>query len=270
MHIEIITRLASRGRAILICTLFGFLFVSPSLSTLSAAMVYDLKADWSDVTNPNGPWSYREGNNVLPHVADWQGLSGDFTGVQPAWARAQEGNTNLPPWMKIASPNGLGADWQLGDIVTHSTDGFNGIGSGLSNVIWTSPLNGTIDVSGATWMVRDIGRGNHWDISLNGNLLTEGDIFSGDSFNRSNPFNFAAGSGGGTVLSQIQVFSGDVLRLQFTKTSGPGDYAGVNLTISATAVPEPSGIAMSLMGFLAVFAWRVGMARRSLQTSLVA
>jgi hypothetical protein len=226
----------------------------PSLSTLSAAVVYDLKTDWSELVNPNGPWSYREGNNVLPHVADWQGLSGDFTGVQPAWARAETGNTNLPPWMMIASPAGVTNDWQLGDIVTHSTDGFNGIGSGLSNVIWTSPLNGVIDVSGGTWMGRDIGRGNHWDISLNGNLLTEGDIFSGDSFDRSSPFAFAAGSGGPAVLNQISVVTGDVLRLQFTKTSAPGDYAGVNLTISA--VPEPSGIVAGLIGFFALISWQ--------------
>lgn len=156
--------------------------------------------------------------------------------------------------MKITSPAGVPNDWQIGDIVTHSTDGFNGIGSGLSNVIWTSPLNGVIDVSGGTWMGRDIGRGNHWDISLNGNLLTQGDIFSGDSFDRSSPFAFAAGSGGPTVLNQISVVMGDVLRLQFTKTSEPGDYAGVNLTI--TAVPEPSGIVAGLIGFLTLISWQ--------------
>ena len=142
--------------------------------------------------------------------------------------------------MKIVSPAGIPNDWQFGDIVTHSTDNFNGIGSGPSNVIWTSPLNGNIDVSGAIWMGRDIGRGNHWDLSLNGISLTSGDIFSGDPFNRSNPFDFSAGSGGAAVLNQISVAAGDVLMLQVTRTSGPGDYAGVNLTI--TASPEPSTI----------------------------
>jgi hypothetical protein len=103
-------------------------------------------------------------------------------------------------------------------------------------------------------MGRDIGRGNHWDISLNGISLTGGDIFSGDSFDRSNPFAFAAGSGGPAVLSQIPVVVGDVLRLQFTKTSGPGDYAGVNLTI--TAIPEPAGIIVGLIGCFSLLAWR--------------
>jgi len=207
---------------------------SPTFSTLSAAIVYDLKSDWSDVTNPAGSWSYREGSNALPHANDWQGLAGDFTGMQPAWARAETGNTNLPAWMKIVSPAGITNDWQLGDIVTHSTDDFNGVGSGLSNVIWTSPLHGTIDVSGGVWMGRDIGRGNLWDISKNGISLTGGAIFSGDPYSRSSPFLFSAGSGGPTVLNQIPVAVGDVLRLQITRTSAPGDYAVVNLTVTAT------------------------------------
>lgn len=212
------------------CTVF-----SPLLSTLPAAIVFDLKTDWSDFANPNGPWSYRQGNDVLPHVNDWQGLSGDFTGVQPAWARVETGNANLPAWMKIASPAGIPTDWQLGDIVTHSTDDFNGVGSGPSNVIWTSPFNGMIDVSGGVWMGRDIGRGNHWDISKNGTSLTGGDIFSGDLFNRNNPFLFSAGSGGTVVLNGIPVAVGDVLRLQITRTSLPGDYAVVDLAVTATA-----------------------------------
>src|SRR6476660_9017031 len=82
-------------------------------------------------------------------------------------------------------------------------------------------------------MGRDIGRGNHWDLSLNGTSFSSGDIFSGDSFNRAAPFLFTAGSGGAAVLSHVPVLVGDVLQLQITKTSAPGDYAGVNLTITA-------------------------------------
>lgn len=209
------------------------LFAVAGMQAAPAATTYDLKTDWSDQANPNGPWSYRQGSDVLPHVADWQGLAGDFTGVQPAWARSETGNTNLPSWFKIVSPAGIPNDWQFGDIVTHSTDGFNGVGAGPSNVIWTSPLNGTIDITGGVWMGRDIGRGNHWELSLNGTLLSAGDIFSGDSFNRASPFLYTSGSGGPAVLSHVPVVVGDVLQLQITKTSSPGDYAGVDLTINA-------------------------------------
>jgi hypothetical protein len=234
------------------------LFVSLS-GALSAATVYDLKTDWSDVANPNGSWSYREGNNALPHANDWQGLAGDFTGVQPAWARSETGNTNLPAWMKIASPAGIVTGWQLGDIVTHSTDDFNGVGSGPSNVIWTSPINGKIDVSGGVWMGRDIGRGNLWDISKNGISLTGGAIFSGDAYSRSNPFLFSAGSGGPTVLNQISVSVGDVLKLQITRTSAPGDYAVINLTLTATADLPGDFNHDGSVGALDFVVWRKGL-----------
>jgi len=50
--------------------------LATALSTQGAT--YDLNADWSDSSNPNGVWTYREGTNALPHVTAWQGLSGDF------------------------------------------------------------------------------------------------------------------------------------------------------------------------------------------------
>jgi hypothetical protein len=215
------------------------------VSTLSAQVVYDLQTDWSDISNPNGAWAYREGNNLLPHVADWQGLEGDFTGVQPAWARNATGTSNLPAWFKIASPAAVVHDWELGDIVVHTTDTSNGIGSGLANVIWTSPADGTIDVSGSVWMGRNIGRSNHWDLSLNGISITSGDIFSGDAFDRASPFSFAAGTGGAAALSDVMVAAGDVLKLELTKTSNFGDYVGVNFTVVATLIPEPSSLVLA-------------------------
>jgi hypothetical protein len=210
--------------------------------SVSADLVYDLRTEWSDLANPNGAWSYREGDNLLPHAADWQGLEGDFTGVQPAWARAETGTSNLPAWFKIASAASIPHDWQLGDIVVHTTDTTNGIGSGPANVIWTSPFDGTIDISGHAWMGRDIGRGNQWELSVNGTPLTSGSIASGDSFSRASPFSFAAGSGGPAVLSQIPVDAGDIVRLQLAKTSTFGDYVGVNFTIDATAIPEAGSL----------------------------
>src|ERR1700732_5005953 len=51
------------------------------------ATTYDLNADWSNSSNPNGVWSYNEGTNPLPFQANW-GNAGTFTGAQPAWARS--------------------------------------------------------------------------------------------------------------------------------------------------------------------------------------
>jgi hypothetical protein len=102
----------------------------------------------------------------------------------------------------------------------HSTDGFNGIGSGVGNVIWTSPINGTATISGNVWMGRDINRLNHWALYNNSVLVTDGDIFSGDPYNRASPFNFANGSGGPLVLQNIPVALGSVFELRITRTSG--------------------------------------------------
>ena len=198
----------------------------------ASATTFDLQADWSDSTNPNGTWSYNQGATPLAHVSAWQGLSGDFTSDQPAWARGAVGNTNLPCWFRSLGTVGIAHDWQSGDILTHTTDSFNGVGSGPANVTWTCPENGSITVSGSIWMGRDIGRGNHWTLSTNGTAISSGDIFSGDVYSRTNPFNFSSGSGGAAVLSNISLVAGDIFKLQVDKTSSTGDYAGVNLTIA--------------------------------------
>ena len=131
-------------------------------------------------------------------------------------------------------------DFLIGDVVVHSTDAINGPSSGVSNVIWTSPINGVIDISGAVWMARDIGRSNTWELLLNGVSLTSGAISSGDPFDRDNPFDFAVGSGGPSVLDDIAVSVGDEIELRIVKTSGAGDVVGVKLAITPFVdVPIP-------------------------------
>jgi hypothetical protein len=197
----------------------------------AALAIYDLTFDWSDSANPNGPWAYREGTNLLPHVAAWQGLAGDFTSPQPAWARSESGTTNLPCFFRSSATVGIVHDWQTGDVICHSQDNFNGIGSGAANVTWTSPSYGAIKISGAIWMGRDIGRGNHWSIAFNGTELTAGDVFSGDAYDRATPMDFTAGSGGAAPLTAIPVVPGDVVMLTLTRTATPGDYSGIRMQV---------------------------------------
>src|SRR5438270_884892 len=93
-------------------------------------------------------------------------------------------------------------------------------------------------------MGHDVFRSNHWTLSLNGVPLSGGDIFSGDTFNHASPFNFSAGSGGASVLDDVPVTIGDVISLQIVKTSDQADFVGVNFTIAAVPVPEPSSFAL--------------------------
>ena len=200
----------------------------------NAEDVFDLSTDWSDSTNPNGEWTYREGTNALPLVPGW------ITG-QSAWAPSEFSGNFLPGWFRSTSDGLDGLDVLTGDVVVHSTDSFNGGANGPGNVIWTSPDAGTIAIAGAVWMARDLGgRSNDWTIMHNGVPLTGGTISDGDPFDRANPFDFAGGSGGAAVLQNIPVSEGDVLELEIIKssTSTFGDFVGVNLQI--TLMPQAS------------------------------
>ena len=221
-----------------------------SLTGIALTFVYDLKTDWSDSANPNGPWTYREGNNALPQMimstncGACPGGSGlVWTNAQRAWARSAGGtssdHTFLPFWFKSnGSETGLGNwgdDWEAGDVVMHTTDPANGIGSGPGNVIWTSPIAGVISIAGNIWIGRDIGRANHWVLSRNEAMLTAGDVSSGDPYSRTNPMPFSAGTAGPSVLNGILVSPGDVIKLEVTRTSSSGDVVGLNLAINAQA-----------------------------------
>ncbi len=228
------------------------LIISPS--TALALPVWDLSADWSDATNPNGVWSYNEGSNPLPHVDNWNGDL--FATQQPAWARSEGGTTDIPAWFRA---NGtqitmkLIADFQAGDIVMHSTDPQNGAGADVANVTWTSPINGLVDISGSAWNARDIDRGNQWTLLLNGVPLTSGIVTSDDPFDRANPFLFSNGSGGVAALEAVGVSVGDVVTLEIERTGSLGDFVGVSLTI----VPEPSTVPLLIIGLLGFAAKRI-------------
>ena len=220
----------------------------------SASLIFDLATDWSDTQNPNGPWAYNEGNNTLPHVDRW--LPSFLPGGQPAWATSASGFGHVPAWFKSTVSPPTGFDWEIGDVVAHSTDNARGESLGLTNVTWTSPTNGTINISGNAWLGVDRGRGNQWNLLLNGSIFTSGSISSGDPFNRSNPFDFSAGSGGASALQNLPVSSGDVIELQIIKTSGSGEFTGVNLAIeqfeSPSSIPEPSSLILIVGGLLAL------------------
>jgi hypothetical protein len=209
--------------------------------------VWDLSTDWSDSANPNGVWTYREGSNPLPFIADWTPLGSDS--VQPAWSPGAVPGNHLPAWFK-STDIVPGYDFLPGDVVVHSTDFYNGPGRGVANVIWTSPVNATVNISGEVWPVRDIGRENTWRLSLQRESapiwpLTDGHVADGDPFDRANPFDFATGSGGPSVLNSIAVSAGDEIQLDMIadpEVSG-GDFVGVNLTITETeCVAPPSGL----------------------------
>src|SRR5690348_10670279 len=90
------------------------------LTPLDAA-VYDLAADFSNVSNPNGPWSLRAADGTLfgLHQSDVAGTSwaGDYTGVQPRWTLST--NPNDPPGIAESTGN-TALDFPSGSVGGHS------------------------------------------------------------------------------------------------------------------------------------------------------
>jgi hypothetical protein len=212
-----------------------------------AATSYDLRTDWSDNSNPNGVWSYRAGNVVLPHVANW--TLDTFSSPQGGWGNGE----SIPFWFRSsATPLSTAHDWQLGDVVVHTQDNNNGLGNGPANVVWTSPSAATVSIAGGVWEGREIAdlggglRGNTWSLYLDNTLLSSGVVRGGDPYSRTNPFTFDLGSGGPGVLQNLRVGAGDQIRLELDRTGIEGDYVGVSLGI--TVVPEPSSLGVAGAG----------------------
>jgi hypothetical protein len=213
-------------------------------------MIADLKNDWSDTNNSNtaafGTWSYREGNSLLPSVSNVNfGGSVNFPAPQPAWAPGTGAGDFLPAEFKAQSVF-AGADFQVGDVIAHSTDGPNGGANGPANFLWTSPINGTVTISGGVWeAVLSDQLDNSWSLLKNVNLISYG--ASIDGYTRANPFNFSFGTGALAALTQT-VSVGDTIDLQITKNGNLGYFVGANLTITAESVPEPGSMILLGLG----------------------
>lgn len=211
-----------------------FLFANPGKEFQPAT--YDITTDWSDAANPNASWTYREGNNALPHVDWWQRTFGGWTTAQPGWADSEDGNDRVPVWFKSVGTETFAPDWVAGDVTVHTNNDPGTTGNGHANVIWTSPGTDTITISGGVWEGRNLGRGNDWFLYKNATLLTQGHIEDGDPFSRANPFLFSTGSGGAAAVASIPVVAGDVIKLEFVKTTTSGDGVGVDLTITGASL----------------------------------
>jgi hypothetical protein len=76
----------------------------------------------------------------LPETPNWNGAgSVGFTATQPAWAPSNDAGNFLPAEFRAQNVP-AGVEWQVGDVVGHTTDRFNGDSHGPVNFLWTSPL----------------------------------------------------------------------------------------------------------------------------------
>ena len=197
----------------------------------AGATVYDLEAQWSDANNPNGPWTYREDLSALPLVANWgpgqfpdgrRYLAVCLGSVRMSQATFCQDGLRLSQLRTIS-----GLDWQRGDIIVHTTDSSNGVGEGLANVLFTSPVAGPVTISGDVWSARtSLSRANDWSLLVNGVAKASGLLTGTTATDRTNPEKFS--------VPGVTLKPNDTVELVFQEvsTGDAGDYVGVNLTIN--------------------------------------
>ena len=118
-----------------------------SFSADLRAQTWDAKADWSDVSNPNGVWSYRDatsGNLFLPTAEGWS-LDGT-----------------------LDSPNLIDDQWSSVQLDNE----FYGHGPWM--VRWTSPIDGFVEVSGSMLQLFEPQRRMKFELRQNGVTFAEG------------------------------------------------------------------------------------------------
>jgi len=211
-----------------------------SIAWTASAQTFSLSGDWSNTTNPDGPWSYDQGTVPLPLVPDWTANGSALVGCnQPAWAPSNNGRNFLPALMQAnacsanffgTDPNNGLANVMLGDVVVHTVDSYNGnLSKGVANFSFTLPAgeDSNYEISGFVW---DAGlffcnsRPQDWRLLVNGVQKASGYLNGCVSRSEAETFDVF-----------IPLSAGDTVDLQLYEdpTSPFGFFVGTNMTISA-------------------------------------
>lgn len=219
----------------------------------AGSVIADLKGDWSNNANPNtkpaGTWGYTQSGISLAFVSPWAGdPSSNLSGWGPA---ANVPGDFLPFMFKTQIVYG---DAQPGDVIVHSTDGFNGAGNGDALILWTTANNVAVDVSLTAWPTRLIGRQNDFSLTLrhgaSATTLLGGALPEDGSISRANPVTAHA--------AHVILAAGDRLELAIVRDSGAGDFAGVNLTIFPACPGDLNGDRLRDLSDLAIMLSQYG------------
>ncbi len=104
---------------------------------------------------------------------------------------------------------------------------------------WTSPGEGTVNITGGVWMSykSHIGRNSDWQIRLNNEVITSGNVSYDDAYSSSSPFYFYLASGGPSALSDLFVQKGDIISLEFKSHTSWATFVGMEFIIDYSKVP---------------------------------
>lgn len=249
------------------CRFFGLALVLLASATVvrqasAVIVVYDLRVDFSNANNPNGPWEYLKGNVPLTHFSPVTQPLLPLAAANGYWGdTASSNNSAIMLTTAPGSATGLWTnnDFLQDDVLVRTTDP----GTGAPMIVtWTAPSAGSFTYSGMLWNANaPLGPGaTSYTMTLNnGPALESGTALPGND--RPNGIGMLNG------LTPVNVLAGDVVALEFNPAPGPpfGALAGITFTIDFTPVPEPGSLALASMGVLgvAIFAWRRRVTRRS-------
>ena len=188
---------------------------------------YDLTQDWSNITNPNGPWALLQGSTPLPFDANWTPLGGTTSLTpQPAWAPGNNPGNFLPAMFQATAPVSFqfAVPLVVGDVYVHATDSANGQNSGIVNIEFTAPMAGVADISALLQNVGLTYRQQDWQLSVGGTVDLSGAVpLSATTYN----------------LSDIVLSAGETVDLAlFPDSNGLGTFVLTDLSINF--VPPPT------------------------------
>lgn len=206
--------------------LWGFAFaVVIALSPMTArAVTYDINADFSTASNPNGVWTY--GFTV--------GLGGLFTLYdQPgtnAWRHSVVQSFGAPA--DFNNPTGS----TIGLLPAHTAAFHPGAGGEFSVYRFTTPNAGTYDLSAVFGAIDSGGT----DVHILKNNVSFFDHAVDQSANSSVSFSSALALTAGDLIDFAVGFGANANFFN--------DSTSINASLSPSAVPEPSTYAMMLAG----------------------
>ena len=225
------------------------------LASSANADVYDVAADWSDISNPNGVWAYGILNSstylFTPfdiHTNTYINVGPPlFTGNQPAWTDVQNTGDNGTPEglaksLGIAQP---GLDFPLGRVGGHTPKSSNYLA-----IEWTAPQAGTLSITGGLWIWASsyaaggvtYGRMEEASLYHNGSaLFSDVNIPYPPTYTSANTFSLAnaitAGGGNTSSLQNISVHEGDTIILAARRENEEW-VVGFDETITFTPAAE--------------------------------
>lgn len=230
-------RVVQPGRTALVV-----LWVMSICGAAAASTTFSLSGNWSNTTNPNGPWSYNQGTSPLPLVPVWTGAGSALVGCnQPAWAPSNNGGDFLPALMKPNAcsakffgtdpHNGL-ANVMPGDIVAHTVDSANGNPSlGVATFHFTLPAGnpGTYQIAGSVWdAALNLGtsRPQIWILLVNGVQKATGTLAGNIPRSQAQKFNITMNLAGGDTVDLELMRDGNIF----------GYFVGTTLTLTPVCV----------------------------------